>query len=89
MNDMPTAVISGASAGRPRSGRYATRSIAALTIANIDHDQTSVEEHPADDRRDGRRRCSSPSTLTITVLATSPESANTSPWAKLISCRIP
>ena len=32
---------------------------------------------------------SSPRTLTITVSATSPESANTSPWAKLISCRIP
>ena len=25
----------------------------------------------------------------IIVLATSPDSANTSPWAKLISCRIP
>ena len=32
---------------------------------------------------------SRPSTETISVLATSPESANTSPWAKLISCRIP
>ena len=26
---------------------------------------------------------------TMIVLDTSPESANTSPWAKLISCRIP
>jgi hypothetical protein len=32
---------------------------------------------------------SRPSQLTITVEATSPESANTSPWAKLMSCRIP
>ena len=32
---------------------------------------------------------SRPRTLTITVLATSPESANTSPCAKLISCRMP
>ena len=32
---------------------------------------------------------SRPSTETIIVLATSPESAKTSPCAKLISCRIP
>ena len=32
---------------------------------------------------------SRPSTLTITVLATRPDSANTSPCAKLISCRMP
>ena len=32
---------------------------------------------------------SRPSTLTISDQATSPESAKTSPWAKLISCRIP
>ena len=32
---------------------------------------------------------SRPSTETISVLATRPESANTSPCAKLISCRIP
>ena len=32
---------------------------------------------------------SSPRTLTITVLATSPERANTSPCAKLISWRMP
>ncbi len=32
---------------------------------------------------------SRPSTLTITVLATRPESAKTSPWAKLISCKMP
>ena len=31
---MPTAVISGASRGAWRSGRYATRSIVALTTAN-------------------------------------------------------
>ena len=32
---------------------------------------------------------SRPRTLMMTVLATSPESANTSPCAKLISCRMP
>ena len=32
---------------------------------------------------------SRPRTLTITVLATRPESAKTSPCAKLISCRMP
>src|SRR5207244_9137981 len=40
MNDIPIAVISGASLGAPRRGRYATRSIVALisphaTIATI------------------------------------------------------
>ncbi len=31
MNDIPIAVISGASRGAPRNGRYATRSIVALS----------------------------------------------------------
>jgi len=31
----------------------------------------------------------SPRTEKMTVLATRPDSANTSPWAKLISCRMP
>ena len=54
-----------------------------------DHDHDERQEHAADRPRQPTRPSRSPSTLTITDHATSPESAKTSPCAKLISCRIP
>ena len=89
MNDMPTAVISGASRGAFRSGLYATRSIVALMNANSGIVTASVTSEPDDDQRSTPVSASSPKTEMIIVLATSPESANTSPWAKLISWRMP
>ena len=88
MNDIPTAVISGVSRGALRSGRYATRSMAALNSANTGIVIASVRMIPPMTTR-LLELASRPSTVRSTVLATSPESENTSPWAKLISCRIP
>ena len=88
MNDMPIAVISGARRGAWRSGLYATRSIVALKIAKTVITTTNVRSSPP--MITGTlESVSRPSTETMTVLAKRPDSANTSPWAKLISCRIP
>ena len=89
MNDIPTAVISGVSRGALRSGRYATRSIAALNEREQRDGDRERQDDPADDHEVARAARPDPSTVRSTVLATSPESENTSPWAKLISCRIP
>ena len=85
---MPTAVIRGVSLGAWRNGRYATRSIVALTTAKSGIVIASVTMIPPTTAR-LLELPSSPSTVRSIVLATSPESEKTSPWAKLISCRIP
>ncbi|HET8811704.1 MAG TPA: hypothetical protein VFM67_03835 [Gaiella sp.] len=88
MNDIPTAVIKGVSRGACRSGRYATRSIVALTTANSGMVIASVSTIPPTTARLLESPVS-PRTERSTVLATSPDSEKTSPWAKLISWRIP
>ena len=89
MNDMPTAVISGASRGACRSGLYAMRSIEALNSANPVMITTSVTSRPP----------MITSTLAVDVEAEDADDdgagdeartrAKTSPCAKLISCRMP
>ncbi len=88
MNDTPTAVISGARRGALRSGLYAIRSIDALIMANIGIVTASVSSSPPTITT-RLASVSRPSTETINVLATRPDSAKTSPCAKLISWRIP
>ena len=88
MNDIPTAVISGVSRGAFRSGRYAIRSIVAFTRANSGMVIASVTMIPPITARLLESPVS-PSTERSTVLATSPDSENTSPCAKLISWRMP
>ncbi len=88
MNDMPIAVISGARRGAWRSGLYATRSIVALKTEKTTITTTNVRRSPPT-MTGTLESVSSPSTDTMIVLAKRPDSANTSPWAKLISCRIP
>jgi hypothetical protein len=88
MNDMPTAVIRTARRGADRSLRYATRSTLAFTAAPNAIAIRKVAPRP---------RTIAPALLvslrlkveTISELATRPVSAKMSPWAKLISCRIP
>jgi hypothetical protein len=88
MNDIPTAVISTARRGAERSRRYATRSIVVLTSAPKAIAIRKVAKRPA--MMTNTADCSSRwKMLTIQVLAKRPLSAKTSPWAKLISCRIP
>ena len=86
MNDMPIAVISGASRGALRRRRYATSSIVVLRTAQNAITITSI-------RRiiDHRKSPESPASPKLeTIVATSiPPSMNTSPWAKLISSRMP
>ena len=88
MNETPTAVINGARRGALRSGLYAIRSMLPLITPNIGIVINKVTASPTMMKMT-LDPSSSPSTRVITVLATRPESANTSPWAKLISCRIP
>ena len=47
MNENPTAVISGANLGAPRSGRYATRSISRLSDPQTNIETISVSSSPA------------------------------------------
>ena len=88
MKDTPTAVINGASRGAWRSGLYAMRSIEALTNANTGIVIASVSSSPPMTASTAVS-ASRPRTETMIVLATRPDSAKTSPWAKLISCRMP
>jgi hypothetical protein len=88
MNDIPTAVMSGVSRGACRSGRYATRSIVALTTAKSGIVIASVTMIPPITTRLLESPVS-PRTESRIVLATRPDSEKTSPCAKLISCRIP
>ena len=50
MNDIPIAVISGASRGAPRSGRYAIRSIVALISPQAAIATTSEQTIASDER---------------------------------------
>ena len=87
-NETPIAVISGTSRGAPRNGLYATRSIVAFRsaqpiIAAASATRTtgmSVESAGFDPRSN---------TWIAKVAAIIPPIMNTSPWAKLISSRIP
>ena len=88
MNDTPIAVISGTRRGARRSGLYATRSIVAFSNA-----QPTIARSSAT-RIAGTRVPSAGSScrlnmLIATVAATIPPIMNTSPWAKLISSRMP
>ena len=88
MNDTPTAVISGASLGAFRSGLYAMRSIVALTTAKSGIVTASVPSRPRMIMSTAVFS-SRPKTEMIIVLATRPDRAKTSPWAKLMSWRMP
>jgi hypothetical protein len=88
MNETPIAVISGTRRGARRSGLYATRSMVALRRA-----------HPAMANKSATKiagmrvpRAGSSCRLNMlnaTVAAIIPPIMNTSPWAKLISSRMP
>ncbi len=87
MKDTPTAVISGASRGALRSGLYAMRSINAFATAKTGMVTASPSRRPPMITGDARVR-----------IETEPDDhrerheagqANTSPCAKLMSCRIP
>jgi hypothetical protein len=87
MNDIPIAVISGASLGALRNGRYATRSIITFSEPDASMLTTSTPPIPAmitsvDDLE------LIPSQAQIDT-ATNEPIMNTSPWAKLISSMIP
>ena len=89
MNETPIAVISGASRGALRSGRYANRSIATpsrpittMTIANV---VTSRNTAWGTDVAEP----SWPSTLVRTNIDANAPTMNTSPWAKLMSSMMP
>ena len=88
MNEKPTAVISGASLGALRRGRYATRSIIVLSVPQRDHReherQQQAEEQPGAAGR-GRQpeRAEEPERRRSVPIM------NTSPWAKLISSMMP
>ena len=88
MNDIPIAVISGASRGACRSGRYATRSIPVLRAAQNAIAQRSVTSS-AGIRVESEFESSSPNHPTATENVTHEPSMNTSPLAKLISSRMP
>ena len=83
---MPIAVISGASRGACRSRRYATSSIVVFRTAQNAITITSISRIIGQ-----RKRPDSPARPKLeTMVATSiPPSMNTSPWAKLISSRMP
>ena len=88
MNDMPTAVIRTASLGALRNLRYAISSMLAFTAApnaiairNTAASPSTTATVPEVSSRWKR--------FAIRLAMNSPVSANTSPCAKLISCRIP
>ena len=88
MNDIPTAVISGARRGAPRKGRYATNSMLALirpqaTMATASDPSSATTSAPVDEW------ALSPNTVMSIVAEIIPPSMNRSPCAKLINSRIP
>ena len=85
---MPTAVISGASLGAARSGRYATRSIITLRVPLVSIADHQRGEQPEDQPED-RRVLGKPDDCQNQMAVTSEPIMNTSPWAKLISSMIP
>ncbi len=88
MNDIPIAVINGASRGAPRSGRYATSSIDALSVPQK---AIAITKTPKTDSQTTIPRWPSvsPKRPPARVAESSPPSMKTSPWAKLINSRIP
>ena len=89
MNDIPTAVISAREPRRAPQAAVGDELDRRVDDREHDHDHDERRSDAADDREHATRPSSSPNTETIIVLATRPASANTSPCAKLISCRIP
>jgi hypothetical protein len=88
MNDMPTAVIRGASLGAPRNGRYATRSIITLRLPLVSIATSSDASRPMTSPTIAV--CSvSPITPQNQAAVTSEPIMKTSPCAKLISSMMP
>ena len=85
---MPTAVIRTDSRGAFRSRRYATNSIPALMPAPNTIAIRNVRARPPTTPI-AEVAAVRPRSEVMIVVAKSPLSANTSPWAKLISWRIP
>ncbi len=79
MIEMPIAVISGASRGAPRSGRYAMRSMVKPTAMQTGTAQST----PANTITSGGSAV--PARAAITESETMAPTITTSPWAKLIS----
>ena len=85
---MPTAVMSGASLGAVRNGRYATRSIITLSVPLVTIATTSDASRPMTSPRIAV--CSvRPMTPQNQAAVTSEPIMKTSPWAKLISSMMP
>jgi hypothetical protein len=88
MKDIPIAVINGARRGAPRSGLYAIRSIVALRVP-----QNAIPirrlSRTTGIHFDAASWSWSEKVWTVSVAAIIAPSMNTSPWAKLISSRIP
>ena len=84
---MPIAVMSGASLGALRSGRYATRSIMTLSepLASIDTARKPTIERMI---RPVPVSASTPA-VAQRPTATNEPIMNTSPWAKLMSSMMP
>jgi hypothetical protein len=87
MNDMPTAVINGASLGALRNGRYATRSIITLSTPEAAIATNRVRNRPKNSRITDVS-CVSPMKPKNAAVANEPI-MKTSPWAKLISSTMP
>ena len=88
MNDTPIAVISGTRRGAPRNGLYATRSIVVLSrphpiIA------TASEMRITGGATTSTGASSRSKTWITNVAVIIPPIMNTSPWAKLMSSRMP
>ena len=88
MNATPTAVISGTRRGAPRNGLYATRSIVVLSRPHpIIATASEMRITGSSDDIDG---CELRSKTWITKVAVIiPPIMKTSPWAKLMSSRMP
>ena len=87
MNEKPTAVISGASLGALRSGRYATRSIRTLSEPHTSMQTIRVAISPNTSATTLDPRPSP--TVAANPTAVNEPIIKTSPWAKLISSMIP
>ncbi len=90
MNETPIAVISGASLGAWRRGRYAKRSMITPTepMTTIVA-KTTRTRMPPSLIGSSIGRSSSPSGTVMIHIATNAPTMNTSPWAKLMSSMIP
>ena len=88
MNDIPIAVISGASRGAPRNGLYATNSIVAFSTPQMTIAATSVTRIAGTSEPIDALVLEAEDEV-MNVAEIIPPSMNTSPCAKLISSRMP